>query len=41
MDAMPVLFIFTFTSSLLAILGIAANLWGADTRPSMGDDHAR
>ena len=26
---------------LLTALGIAASLWGVDTRPSYGDDHAR
>ena len=26
---------------LLTALGIAAVLWGVDTRPSYGDDHAR
>ena len=41
MDAMPALFIFTITSSLLAVLGLGAFQWGTDTRPSIGDDHAR
>jgi hypothetical protein len=27
--------------ALLAILAIAAMSWGADSRPSLGDDHAR
>jgi hypothetical protein len=26
---------------LSTALGIAADLWGVDTRPSYGDDHAR
>ena len=26
---------------LMTALGIAAGLWGADSRPSYGDDHAR
>jgi hypothetical protein len=26
---------------ILTALGIAAVLWGADSRPSYGDDHAR
>jgi nitrogen fixation-related uncharacterized protein len=26
---------------LLTALGMAALLWGVDTRPSYGDDHAR
>lgn len=26
---------------LMTALGIAAFLWGVDTRPSYGDDHAR
>lgn len=25
----------------LAILGLAALTWGTDSRPSIGDDHAR
>ena len=41
MDAMPALFIFTVTSSLLAVLGAAASLWGTDSRPNIGDDHIR
>jgi hypothetical protein len=27
--------------ALFAILAIAAMSWGADSRPSLGDDHAR
>jgi hypothetical protein len=26
---------------LMTVLGIAAGLWGVDSRPSYGDDHAR
>ena len=26
---------------LMTVLGIAAVLWGVDSRPSYGDDHAR
>jgi hypothetical protein len=29
------------TVGLLTVLGIAAALWGVDSRPSYGDDHAR
>ena len=29
------------TVGLMTVLGIAALLWGVDTRPSYGDDHAR
>jgi nitrogen fixation-related uncharacterized protein len=25
----------------LIVLGIAANVWGADSRPGLGDDHKR
>jgi hypothetical protein len=27
--------------AIFAVLAIAAELWGADSRPSLGDDHAR
>ena len=27
--------------ALLIVLAIAADLWGTDSRPSLGDDHAR
>lgn len=27
--------------ALFAALAVAANLWGVDSRPSLGDDHAR
>jgi hypothetical protein len=27
--------------SIFLALAIAADLWGVDTRPSLGDDHAR
>jgi hypothetical protein len=27
--------------AFFAVLAIAAALWGADSRPSLGDDHAR
>jgi hypothetical protein len=29
------------TIGLMTALGIAASLWGVDSRPSYGDDHAR
>lgn len=29
------------TVGLMTALGIAALLWGVDTRPSYGDDHVR
>jgi nitrogen fixation-related uncharacterized protein len=29
------------TVGFMTVLGIAALLWGVDTRPSYGDDHAR
>lgn len=28
-------------AGILTALGIAAALWGVDSRPSYGDDHAR
>jgi hypothetical protein len=27
--------------AFFAVLAIAAEAWGADSRPSLGDDHAR
>lgn len=27
--------------ALFAVLAIAADLWGVDSRPNLGDDHAR
>ena len=27
--------------ALFAALAVAAELWGVDSRPSLGDDHAR
>ena len=41
MDALPAIFFITFTSSLFAVLGLAASIWGVDSRPGIGDDHAR
>jgi len=41
MDALPAFFIFSLTSTILGVLGIAAAAWGTDSRPSIGDDHAR
>jgi hypothetical protein len=41
MDAFPGIAIFTLTLGLLTVLGIGATLWGTDSRPSIGDDHAR
>ena len=36
----PIITIFLIVG-LMTALGIAAVLWGVDTRPSYGDDHAR
>ena len=41
MDTISALFLITFISSIFAALGVAASLWGVDSRPGMGDDHAR
>jgi hypothetical protein len=41
MDALAALFIFSLTISVLAVFGLAAVAWGTDSRPSIGDDHAR
>ena len=41
MDALPAIFIATFTASVFAALGLAASLWGVDSRPGMSDDHTR
>jgi len=41
MDALPAIFIATLTASVFAVLGLAASFWGVDTRPTIGDDHAR
>jgi len=41
MDALSALFIFTITSTVLAVLGLASAAWGTDSRPYIGDDHAR
>ena len=41
MDAMAGIAIFSLTCGLLTVIGIAAAFFGADSRPSIGDDHAR
>jgi hypothetical protein len=41
MDALAALFIFSISTTVLAVLGIASAAWGTDTRPTIGDDHAR
>lgn len=41
MDAMSALFIFSLISAGFAVLGLAAAIWGTDSRPTIGDDHAR
>lgn len=38
---MTALIIITSFAIGLALLGIAADRWGLDSRPSIGDDHAR
>jgi len=41
MGALPAMFFITLITSIFATLGLAASLWGVDSRPGMGDDHAR
>ena len=41
MDALPALFIFSAIVTIFASLGLAAEIWGVDSRPTIGDDHAR
>lgn len=41
MDVLPAVFFITVTTSIFAVLGLAASLWGVDSRPGIGDDHAR
>ena len=41
MDALPAIFFFSLITSGFAVLGLAAAAWGTDSRPSIGDDHAR
>ena len=38
---MALLMTITALLSIFAALAIAADLWGVDSRPSLGDDHAR
>ena len=32
---------FVLSIGIMSAFGIAAGLWGTDSRPSYGDDHAR
>ena len=41
MDALPALSFFGLSMVLFGLLAVAAILWGADSRPTIGDDHAR
>jgi hypothetical protein len=41
MDGIAALVIFTLAVSLLGVFDLAASKWGVDSRPSIGDDHAR
>lgn len=41
MEAFQALVLFAITSGLLAALGLAAVYFGTDSRPTIGDDHAR
>jgi hypothetical protein len=41
MDGIAALVIFTIVVSLLGVLDLGASKWGVDSRPTIGDDHAR
>lgn len=41
MEALSAMFFITLITSVFAALGLAASLWGVDSRPGMSDDHAR
>ncbi|HKB28996.1 MAG TPA: hypothetical protein VKC59_08235 [Candidatus Limnocylindrales bacterium] len=41
MDTFGAMFLITLITSIFAALGLASSLWGFDSRPGMGDDHAR
>ena len=41
MDALSALSFFGLSMGLFGLLGVAAVLWGADSRPQIGDDHVR
>jgi len=41
MDALPAISLFAIMFSLLGGFGAAAIAWGRDSRPRIGDDHAR
>jgi hypothetical protein len=41
MDALSALSLFGLSMGLFGLLGVAAVLWGADSRPTIGDDHVR
>jgi Mg2+ and Co2+ transporter CorA len=41
MDMLVALLLITVMSGLFAVLGVAASIWGVDSRPGIGDDHAR
>jgi nitrogen fixation-related uncharacterized protein len=38
---MAPIFVLVLTIGIMTALGIAALLWGVDSRPTIGDDHAR
>lgn len=41
MEAFQALVLAIITGGFMAALGLAANVWGADSRPSISDDHNR
>jgi nitrogen fixation-related uncharacterized protein len=38
---MALIFVLMLTIGIMTALGIAALMWGVDSRPTIGDDHAR
>ena len=41
MDALSATAIITLITSIFAGLAVASTRWGVDSRPGLGDDHAR
>jgi hypothetical protein len=41
MDTFAATALITLITSIFAGLAVASSVWGVDSRPGMGDDHAR
>jgi hypothetical protein len=41
MDALSALWLLGLSMALLGLFDVAAVRWGADSRPTIGDDHRR